>query len=77
MTQLETDLLELSQRVSALEAKFAHMPDAHVTAQPTSTAWLDKVFGIFANDPEFEEAVKEGKKWRAIEPTTEDTGTIA
>ena len=76
MTQLETDLLELKHRVSALEAKFAHLPNANATGEPTSTIWLDKVFGIFANDPEFEEAVKEGKKWRLTEPPLDDTDTI-
>lgn len=32
--------------------------------EPTDPNWLDRLFGIFSDDPTFDEAVRLGKEWR-------------
>jgi hypothetical protein len=56
---------ELEQRVAALEKKIESLTGQD--ARATNKDWLLKVWGSFANDPDFEEAMRYGRKWRESE----------
>ena len=60
----EEYLARLEARITVLEEKFAQFEEDWEKPNATSHAWLDKTFGIFADCPEFEEAVKAGQEWR-------------
>ena len=68
---------EIEARLSRLEEKMAKMEQAQETPADNSHEWLNRVFGIFANDPEFDEAVKAGQEWRKSEAAFEDEQDIA
>ncbi len=53
----------LSQRVAALEAQVAELK-AMLQAKPAADPWMEDVWGAFANDPVFEEAVRLGREYR-------------
>jgi hypothetical protein len=55
----------IAQRVAALEAEVARLR-AQVEGANAKTRddWLDTVWGSFANDPAFEEAMRLGREWR-------------
>ena len=55
---------ELESRITALERKVATLAEDRVNGTGPTHEWLNKVFGVFADDPEFEEAVKAGREWR-------------
>jgi predicted nucleic acid-binding protein len=52
----------LEQRVAALEAELAQLKAKTEGTRPTD--WLDKVWGAFANDPDFVEAMRLGREYR-------------
>jgi len=56
-------LATLKQRVEALERLVANLQQRQ-PADPASRAWLDDLYGKFANDPIFEHAMKLGRKYR-------------
>lgn len=58
---------ELEARVAALERIVAQLAAERTNGATPSHPWLDKVFGIFADDPEFEAAVQAGQQWRNTE----------
>ena len=50
----------LEERVSALEAKFGQSEN---TAQ-TESPWWEKIFGTFADSPDYDEAMRLGAEYR-------------
>jgi hypothetical protein len=52
----------LEQRVEALERVVASLQQQ--AAEPAGRAWLDDLYGRFAGDPDFEKAMKLGRKYR-------------
>ena len=58
---------EIEARLSRLEEKMERIERGQKKPNATSPDWLDKVFGIFADCPEFDEMVKAGQKWRKTE----------
>ena len=55
----------LEARLSALETEMAQLKqrlDQGTT--PKTTHWVEQIYGIFADDPLFEEAVRYGREWR-------------
>ncbi len=55
----------LEARLTALETEMAQLKQ-RLDQEPASKAthWVDQIFGIFADDPLFEEAVRYGREWR-------------
>ena len=52
-------------RVATLEAEVARLREqVESKAGPARGDWLDKVYGAFANDPDFEEAMRLGREYR-------------
>jgi hypothetical protein len=54
----------LEQRVAALEAELVQLKAKVDGAKKTGADWLDKIYGSFANDPIYEEAMRLGREWR-------------
>lgn len=61
---------EIETRVTALEAELARLKERVEKAVPTRGDWLDDIYGAFANDPDFEEAMRLGREYReSLRPT--------
>jgi hypothetical protein len=54
----------LEDRVTALEREVARLKARVEGTGQTTEDWLDKMWGSFANDPAFEEAMRLGREWR-------------
>ena len=56
----------LKQRIAGLQhqQKENPVPRERAVVGETSDDWLDHAFGIFADSPEFERAVRSGQEWR-------------
>jgi Protein of unknown function (DUF1192) len=55
---------ELADRVAALEAEVARLKAKVEAPDRSGEDWLDKVSGVFADDPDYLEIVRLGRKWR-------------
>lgn len=55
---------EIEQRVAALEAEMARMKEQLEKAVHPQGDWLDEIYGAFADDPNFEEAMRLGREYR-------------
>ncbi len=53
----------LRQRVAVLEQLVANL-QRQQEPDPTGRAWIDDLYGKFAGDPDFEKAMKLGRKYR-------------
>jgi hypothetical protein len=53
----------LEQRLAALEAEVAELKKQIRPPEPAKH-WVDKIYGTFANDPLYEEAMRLGRKYR-------------
>jgi hypothetical protein len=53
----------LEQRVEALEHLVARLQERQ-ERDASGRAWLDDLYGKFAGDPDFEKAMKLGRKYR-------------
>jgi hypothetical protein len=68
----------LEERLTVVEEELAQLkkrlePDA----APRTNPWLDQVFGVFQDDPLFEEAVRYGRAWRESQRMEHDEGADA
>lgn len=54
----------LALRVAALEAEVAQMKEQLAKPTPVQGDWLDDIYGVFANDPIYEKAMKLGREYR-------------
>lgn len=54
----------LEHRLSMLEAEVARLKAKVDGKKRNSDDWLDKIYGSFANDPIYEEAMRLGREWR-------------
>ncbi len=57
-------LVTLKDRVAALEAEVACLKVRLEASSKNSRDWLDRIWGSFANDPIYDEAMRLGKKYR-------------
>jgi len=55
---------ELELRVAALEAEMARVKEQLARPAGSPADWLDEIYGAFANDPHFEEAMRLGREYR-------------
>lgn len=56
--------ISLQQRVAALEAEVARLKARIEATEKPADPWMEKVWGAFANDPAFEEAMRLGREYR-------------
>ena len=56
--------VSLQQRVAALETEVALLKKRIEATEKPGDPWLEKVWGAFANDPAFEEAMRLGREYR-------------
>lgn len=63
----------LEQRVEQLEKELAQLKQQMQSiSQPSKQPWWEKIVGVFADDPDFEEAVALGKAYRdSLKPTAD------
>lgn len=54
----------VEQRLKALEEEVARLRAKVDAANPTSDPWIEDVWGAFANDPDFLEAMRFGREYR-------------
>ena len=55
---------EIELRLAALEAEVAELKQRLEQPAEPRRHWVDKVFGSFAGDPDFLEAMRLGRKYR-------------
>ncbi|MBI3822498.1 MAG: hypothetical protein HY289_07440 [Planctomycetes bacterium] len=55
---------KLEQRLGALEAEVAKLREQNGKPQTDDRPWWEKIYGTFANDPYYEEAMRLGRKYR-------------
>ena len=62
--KLMSAIEKLQDRVAALEAEVANLKKENGSKQTDNRPWWEKIYGTFANDPDYEEAMKLGRKYR-------------
>lgn len=55
---------QIEQRVAVLEAEVARLKEQLKKAVPSRGDWLNDIYGAFADDPHFEEAMRLGREYR-------------
>jgi hypothetical protein len=55
---------KLEQRVAALEAEVAKLKEQNGKNESDDRPWWEKIYGTFANDPYYEEAMRLGREYR-------------
>ncbi len=73
---MSTQTLEaLEKRLTAVETKLEQLEKAkEADKSDEEIPWWKKIVGIYADCPEFEEAVKFGREWRESEDPQDDDG---
>jgi hypothetical protein len=56
--------LSLEERVAALEADVAQLKTRLAVNERRKGSWIEQIWGTFANDPIYDEAMRLGRKWR-------------
>jgi hypothetical protein len=56
---------ELEARIAALERKVEML--AAQKTPPTNKQWLLEIWGRSANDPDFQQAITYGRRWRKVQ----------
>ena len=55
---------EIELRVTRLEAEMAQLKKQLEQTAPPTGDWLEEIFGVFDNDPIYEEAMRLGREYR-------------
>lgn len=55
---------ELEARVAALEAEMAYLKQKLDTVTKPAKPWWEEIYGTFADDPMYEEAMRLGREYR-------------
>ena len=53
----------LEERVTVVEQELAELKQ-QVKGEPKRLPWWEKIAGTFANNPEYDEAMRLGREWR-------------
>ena len=56
--------IKLESRVAALEAEVGRLKEQLGKPPGSQGDWLDEIYGVFANDPIYEEAMRLGREYR-------------
>ena len=65
----------LEKRLSALEAEVARLRNAVEGEPRDNRPWWEQIFGTFADDPLFEEAMRLGREYReSLRPSDTEIG---
>jgi hypothetical protein len=68
----------VEERLTALEVKVEEIKQQRETDKSDeSVPWWERFVGIHADSPGFEEAVRFGQEWRAVENALDDENTAA
>jgi hypothetical protein len=68
-TEIETRLAYLETEVAHLKAQLKSSPE-----QVQEKPWWQEILGSFANDPDYDEAMRLGREYReSLRPTTDTT----
>jgi hypothetical protein len=63
--------IPLEDRVKALEADVARLKVKVESTRNSADPWWEQIWGVFANDPAFEEAMRLGREYReSLRPKT-------
>jgi hypothetical protein len=54
----------LEQRIAVLEQQVAALQHQQTLRAPTGREWLDDLYGAFAGDPVFKQAMNMGRQYR-------------
>ena len=59
---------KLKKRITALEPEVSKLKEKRKQNehQPSGHAWLSKIYGAFANDPDYLEAMRLGREYREL-----------
>ena len=71
-----TAVTELEERLTRLEAEVEALKQERAGVVPDKKPWWEQISGAFKDCPEFEEAMRLGRKWRdsqRMEYDEEDT----
>ncbi len=60
-------LEDLEERIAAVEMKMERLEKASLAQKSKEPRGWQRMVGIFADNPLFEDAVREGRKWREAE----------
>lgn len=65
----------LEERVAALEAEVARLKEQRAIGEPRKPIpWWEKIYGSFADSPEYEEAMRLGREYReSLRPRDDDS----
>jgi len=66
VTALEAEVARVKEQLgkSALEVEVARLKERLEESAEPKPHWVDKVYGAFANDPDFLEAMRLGRQYR-------------
>jgi len=59
--------IEIETRVATLESEIAVIKEKLAKIEKTPTAWWQRISGTFADDADFEEAMRLGREYRLAE----------
>jgi hypothetical protein len=62
---------QIEQRVAALEAEVTRLKQKLEAVTQPASAWWQEIYGTFADDPLYEEAMRSGREYReSLRPKT-------
>lgn len=64
--------LSLEERVAALEAQVEQIKRVRPNPDADAKPWWEMIYGAFANDPLFDEAMRLGEEYRKSQPLASD-----
>lgn len=65
----------LEERIAAVEKEVKQLKQAKSAQRPEEPRGWQRMVGIFADNPSFEEAVRYGREWRESEDLMDDEAT--